>query len=171
MAVCCAGGYSCPPVVHGGRPSILSQWDIPDAERLSWERAGVHQNGAQSVFALAITVADLDYWVGVYERQLQLPALGRDRVEALGAFCARFRCGDTRLDLLAPAGAGPVADAVAAGNEAPWQLTIRVADVAKAEQFLSARGIDPRPGLEGTADILLPPEQTLNARLLLTGGA
>lgn len=147
------------------------QWDVPDAERLTWERPGTHGNGARSIASLAITVSDLDRWADVYERQLELEPLGRDRLEALGARRAHFRCGQTQLDILAPDGAGPVADAVAAGHEAPWQLTIRIAGTPAARQFLSARGINLRQPSGESSDIPIPPEQALNARLLLSDRA
>jgi Glyoxalase-like domain len=143
------------------------QWDTLDDQRLSWEQPGHHQNGGAGIASVAITVDDLDAWETVYGSQLGLQSLGRNRVEDLGAIGARYRCGRTELQLLAPAGPGEIAAAVAAGHQAPWQITIAVKDLQAAERVLRENGIDVLPAPGNDIARLIPPSSAMQARIAL----
>jgi len=149
---------------------FIIQWDDADEQRLSWERPGAHAIGAVAVAALAITVAELHPWVEVYSRQLGLELVSRDASDELGASQARFRVGTTYLDLLAPLGPGLVADAVAHGEQ-PWQITLRVRDLAAASRELLQHGIETRRAPGVPEGLLIPPELAIGARLVLVDGA
>jgi catechol 2,3-dioxygenase-like lactoylglutathione lyase family enzyme len=154
-----------------GRPlPFIIQWDDPDDHRLTWEQPGRHANGATAVAALAIAVRELDPWVEVYAEKLGLPLTTRDTVAALNASRARFRVGETSLDLLAPAAPGLIADAAEQGEQ-PWQLTLAVRDLEAASRTLLQRGVETQRA-PGTPDgLLIPPEAALGARIVLLEGA
>jgi glyoxalase-like protein len=146
------------------------QWDLRDADRLSWEKPGRHENTAQRIQSIDLVVQDLPQWVDVYQRQLGLEFLGGDRVAELGAARARFRCGETDLHLLAPDGPGPVATAIQAGARGPWQMTIAVSNIDRAARLLAEHGLDTLPAPGSPGGLLIPPELALNARIVLVGG-
>jgi catechol 2,3-dioxygenase-like lactoylglutathione lyase family enzyme len=155
------GGSWCRPV------PFFIQWDMPDGERLALDPPGAHANESTRVAEVAVVVADLDQSRALYERLPGLELLASDDVEALGAHRARFRVGTMLLDLLAPAGSGEVATALATRGERPWQLTIAVRDLTGARALLGSRGValDPAPGTD--SGWLLSPDSTLGARIVL----
>lgn len=169
---------------------FLIQWDAPDDERLGWERPGTHPNGTHAVAGLAVIVPDLPAGVDLYQRQLGLTPIGQDAVAGIGARRASFQIGETRIDLLAPAAPGPITDAVNAGVECPWQITLAVQDLEASRHYLAARRMTlwPAPGTAGgmlirpmeseeqpeTVDsgtpaeaVLRAPEETLLNRIVL----
>jgi catechol 2,3-dioxygenase-like lactoylglutathione lyase family enzyme len=154
--------------------TMLIEWELPDAERLSWEQPGVHPNGAREIVAVALAIGDLAAGAQFYERELGLapvesadePALSARRVSyQVGAGAPRG--GAVRIDLLSPTGPGPIADAVAAGQEQLWQVTIGVRDIAAARGFLRERGVrvGEAPGTPG--GVLIDPADALGARIVL----
>ena len=145
----------------------LIQWDLPDSERLTWERPGQHANGASAIVAVAVCIHDLDAGVEFYQRQLGLPLVGRGEVPELGARSATMQIGWTRVDLLEPIAPGPIAEAIADGREHLWQVTVAVRDLDAARQFLDERGAahGPAPGTPG--GVLIEPEVALGARVVL----
>jgi hypothetical protein len=146
------------------------QWDVPDDERLRWEPPGRHANGATAIVGLAIAVRELDRWAGVYSHQIGLPLVERGPVSALSAERARFRIGQTAIDLLAPTGSGPVADAVQAQGERPWQLTVAVQDLGAAARALAQHGIELLRAPGNPSGLLIPPRDALQARIVLVEG-
>lgn len=147
--------------------TMLIEWDLPDAERLSWEEPGVHPNGAERVAALAIAIGDVAAGERFYEGELGLEAIARAEEPALGARRVSYMAGRTRLDLLAPAGPGPIAEAVAARQERPWQLTISVRDLPAARAYLADRGVAVQPAPGTAAGVLIDPAEALGARIVL----
>jgi catechol 2,3-dioxygenase-like lactoylglutathione lyase family enzyme len=143
------------------------QWDHPDAERLAWEAPGGHANGARGVQEVAVVVADLARGVDLYARQIGLPLLGHAAQPALGADSATLAVGAFRIVLLAPAGAGFVADVLAADGEGPFQAMLGVDDLEATRRVLAARGV-PLTAAPGVADgWLIDPATALGARLVL----
>jgi catechol 2,3-dioxygenase-like lactoylglutathione lyase family enzyme len=143
------------------------QWDIPDAERLAWEPPGRHPNGAQAVAAIAILVESLEPWLSVYGEQIGLALLDRGPVDDLRADRARFRIGQTTIELLAPSGAGAIADALAVQGAQPWQLTLAVRDLGAAAGALAQRGVELLRAPGAPAGLLIPPRDAIGTRLLL----
>lgn len=68
---------------------------------------------------------------------------GEDRVKCLGARRRRLRVGNGIVELLAPDGAGPVADAVAARGAHLYAAGASTADVATLAAHLKVRGVEP----------------------------
>ncbi len=95
---------------------------------------------------VAIAVRDFDAAVDGYRRLLgREPELEpRD-----GANRAWFHLANMALEVIAPSGAGPAGDRVAArldfGGEGVWIAAFQVDDVAAAGQLLSRRGLDVEP--------------------------
>lgn len=147
--------------------TTLIHWEVPDAERLTWEEPGFHPNGAERITNLAIAIGDLEQGVHFYERELGLAPIGLGKVPELGARRASYLVGHTQIDLLAPVTAGPIASAIAAGDEKPWQVTIAVRDLEAARRHLAEREVPhgPSPGTPG--GILIDPAAALGARLVL----
>ena len=143
------------------------QWEIPDEERLRWEAPGEHPNGATAIAALAITVRDLERGRELLGHHLGLRPAGEQTVAELGARRASFTVGSARLDLLSPAGPGPIARQIDAGIEQPWQLAIAVRDLDAARRLLSDRGVALLPAPGAPNGLLIPPEQAMGARLVL----
>jgi catechol 2,3-dioxygenase-like lactoylglutathione lyase family enzyme len=151
--------------------TMLIEWELPDAERLALEEPGVHPNGARAIANLAIALGDLAAGERFYGRELGLAVVERADEPELGARRVSYRVGHTRLDLLAPAAPGPIAAAVAAGAERPWQLAIEVRDLAAASALLAERGVRLSPA-PGTPDgVLIDPADALGARVVLVGSA
>jgi catechol 2,3-dioxygenase-like lactoylglutathione lyase family enzyme len=57
---------------------MFIQWDARDAERLAWERPGVHPNGVRGVASVRLEVADLEPARDFYQRQLGLPPASQE---------------------------------------------------------------------------------------------
>jgi len=152
-----------------GRPwTMLIHWGIPDAERLSWEPPGQHPNGARQVVAVAVAIGDLAAGREFYERDLGLSAVAEDDVADVGARRVSYRIGPAdrsiRVDLLAPTGPGPVDDAVKAGREQLFQLTIGVADLAASRAFMRERNVHMS---DTSGGLLIDPADALGARIVL----
>src|SRR5215218_10034813 len=157
-----------PGGVNWRRPwPFFIQWDQPDAERLAWEAPGGHANGARGVQEVAVVVTDLAPGVDLYARQIGLPLVGQAAVPALGAVSATLAVGAFHIVLLAPSGAGPVADALAADGEGTFQAVLGVDDLEATCRGMAARGValDPAPGT--ASGWLIDPTAALGARLVL----
>jgi catechol 2,3-dioxygenase-like lactoylglutathione lyase family enzyme len=162
-------------LVPGGIPwrrpwPFLIQWDIPDEQRLSWEKPGVHPNGVTGWNGIAIGVRDLESAINLYQRQLGLAFSQRDEVPHLPTQRASFQVGPSRIDLLMPTGEGPVQHMLEEIGEGPFELTLTVRDLSQAREVLKQAGMSPEPGLETSATLILPLHQALGARLVLTDG-
>ncbi|MGH8237514.1 MAG: VOC family protein [Steroidobacteraceae bacterium] len=157
----------------GGRMSTRQlypgfiQWDVQDPERLSGEWAGSHELGAREVAGLAMVVTDLGRARAAYVGVLGLAEESEDEVPALGARRVRCRSGRFVIDLLMPTAPGPVASELQEIGEGPFELRLRVTDLAHARQRLAKAGasLQPAPGVAG--GYLVSPQHTLGARLVL----
>lgn len=157
----------------GGRMSTRQlypgfiQWDVQDPERLSGEWAGSHEIGARSVAGLAMVVADLERARTAYVGVLGLAEEGEDALPALGARRLRCRSGQFVIDLLMPTDAGAVATELQEVGEGPFELRLRVTDLADARQRIAKAGasLQPAPGVPG--GWLVSPACTLGTRLVL----
>jgi catechol 2,3-dioxygenase-like lactoylglutathione lyase family enzyme len=147
--------------------TMLIEWGIPDAERLAFERPGQHANGAREIVAIAVAIGDLTAGADFYERVLGLAPVDQAAEPELAARRVSYLLGRIRLDLLAPIGSGPIAEAVAAREERLCQLTIGVADLPAARSLLTGRDVrvGPAPGTPG--GLLIDPADALGARLVL----
>lgn len=127
-----------------------------------------HPLGATGVAGLSVVVENLARAQELYGRQLGLRPAGQDRVPELAADRARFVHEDFSIDLLAPAGSGPVRAELDAAGEGLFQLLLRVADVQAAAACLAWSGVAllPAPGCPGGR--LIPPDRAAGARLVLT---
>jgi catechol 2,3-dioxygenase-like lactoylglutathione lyase family enzyme len=157
----------------GGTPwrrpwPFLIQWEMPDDERLRLERPAAQPNGIRGVAGITLAVRDLDAAVALYERGLGLPLIGRrDRAE-LSAAEARFAVGGTRIELLAPRGDGPVAQALDAAGEGPLALHLRSDDLDATRRTVQLAGVTVDPSHDDAA-LTVPPEAALGARLVIVG--
>lgn len=144
------------------------QWDQDDLLRLKWESAGKHINRARLIRGLHILVSDLDGAVSLY-RQLGFKDARRSPIADLAADSAVFEMGDFDIVLLTPRGQGPVAKALAADGEGPFQVVLGVSRLALTRRWLSDRGISfvPAPGEPGGQ--LTDPSRALGARLVFRG--
>ena len=147
---------------------FLIHWDIPDEQRLSWEKPGAHPNGVTGWTGIAIAVRNLENAIDLYQRQLGLALSQRDEVPHLAVQRASFQVGTSRIDLLMPTGAGPVQQMLEEVGEGPFEITLTVRDLNQAREALKQGGMSPEPGSETSATLLLPIHQALGARLVLT---
>lgn len=143
------------------------QWDVPDSERLQWEPPGGHANGAQAIVSVSVVVDALRPWVSLYADQLGLMLVDRGPVAALIAERARFRVGQTTIELLAPAGPGPAADALAAQGARPWQMTLGVENLEHAARVLALRGVELQRAPGTPEGLLIPPRSALGTQIVL----
>ena len=159
-------------LVPGGVPwrqptPFLIQWDAPDEQRLAWESPGVHPNGATGWKGIEVAVRNLQHTFDVYQRQLGLQPDRGDVRDDLAATRIPFHVGTSRVDLLWPFDEeGPVQDVLEEIGEGPYEVTLTVKDIDQTREFLKQRGISPES--EDSYALLLPLEQTLGARLVLT---
>ena len=146
---------------------FLIQWDIPDEQRLSWEKPGAHSNGVTGWTGIAIAVRNLENAIDLYQRQLGLALSQRDDVPHLAVQRASFQVGTSKIDLLIPTGTGPVQQMLTEVGEGPFEITLAVKDLNQAREVLRQGGMSPEPGSEGPATLILPLHQALDARLVL----
>lgn len=145
---------------------FLIQWDAPDAERLTWEQPGVHPNGASGVAGIAVAVRDLERGIDLYQRQLGLRLAQQGEDSHLGARRASFHVGAFGIDLYAPAGDGPVQQALGSVGEGPFELTLNSKSLDQTQQFLSQQGLATGSVQEPAATLALPVKQALGARIV-----
>lgn len=146
---------------------FLIHWDIPDEQRLSWEKPGSHPNGVTRWTGIAIAVRSLESAIDLYQRQLGLALSQRDEVPHLTVQRASFQVGTSRIDLLMPTGTGPVQQMLTEVGEGPFEITLAVRDLNQAREVLRRGGMSPDLGSEGSATLILPLHQALDARLVL----
>lgn len=119
---------------------MFIQWDAPDAERLAWERPGVHPNGVRRVASVRLEVADLEQARDFYQRQLGLPPASEEVAQ-------RYQVGAFGVDVVSrPGGAGGLVE-----------LVLAASDLARAR---AVAGGELREGR-----LVLPEERLLGARV------
>jgi catechol 2,3-dioxygenase-like lactoylglutathione lyase family enzyme len=138
------------------------EWNDPDEVRLAMEGVGKHANGAGSVSGVGVTVRDLEEAVGLYSVLFGVEPFRRDEVTDLAATRASFEVRGFTIDLLSPAGDGPVREALESDGEGPFEVSIGVEDLTVARSFMGAAGST------GQDELRPPTDATLGARLVLT---
>lgn len=146
---------------------FIIHWDIPDEQRLAWEKQGSHANGAVRWVGISVGVHDLENAIDLYERQLGLTLTQRDEVPAIAVRRATFRLGSSRIDLLSPTSEGPVQHMLTTSGEGPFEVRLAVIDLNQTRSFLTQRGVDFTPAPTDLDALLLSSEQTVGARLVL----
>jgi catechol 2,3-dioxygenase-like lactoylglutathione lyase family enzyme len=141
------------------------EWNDPDEVRLAVEGVGDHANGARSVSSVAVAVNDLEEAVRLYSILFGLEPSGRDEVTDLTVTRASFDVRGFVIDLLSPAGNGPVQEMVERDGQGPFELKIEVEDLMTARLALS--------GVEYTenaaqGELRPPTDASLGARLVFT---
>lgn len=124
------------------------QWDQPEAERFALEAPREHANGARRVSAVSVAVTDLARAIDLYERALGLELAGRSQDRGLAASSATFAMDGFSVRLLAPFGSGPLASALVAAGEGPFEAVLAAPDLREPA-------------------VLLDLDTTLGARLVL----
>lgn len=147
---------------------FLILWDVPDDQRLAWEKPGTHPNGVTGWTGVAIAVRDLENAIDLYQRKLGLEFGQRDEVPHLAAQRSIFQVGSSRIDLLMPVGEGPVQRTLDEMGEGPFEAIFTMRDLDQTRKVLDQAGIRAEPEPEDPTRLLLPLPETLGARLLLT---
>jgi len=143
------------------------QWDVQDPDRLAGEAADTHDLGVLGVSGLSVVVTDLQRARAAYLDVLGMTAYGEDVVPALGARRLRCKTGALTIDLLAPKGAGRVQSELDEVDEGPFELRLRVKDLARSRTSLAAAGAAPQPAPGAPGGWLIPEEHTLGTRIVL----
>ncbi|MFN2521199.1 MAG: VOC family protein [Candidatus Limnocylindria bacterium] len=117
---------------------FLIQWDAADADRLAWEVPGRHPNGATSVRAVRVLVADAARGREVYGRHLGLVEASGARSEA----GPRYRLGGTTIELVTASGDPVLQRILADEGEGIHELVLATRDVAAAERRLGTAPAD-----------------------------
>jgi catechol 2,3-dioxygenase-like lactoylglutathione lyase family enzyme len=143
------------------------QWGVPDEQRLAWEKPGVHANGVVSWAGISVGVQDLESAINLYQRQIGLVLEQTDDVPALAARRAIFRVGSASIELLAPAAEGPVQHLLATVGEGPFEVQLAVRDMNQTRAFFTQCGLPFTPAPTDLSALLLWPDHTLGARLVL----
>ena len=139
---------------------FIIQWDDPDEERRAVEGVGVHGNTAGAVVGVSVAVRDLREATGLYSALFGSGPRSTGEVPDLAATRASFEVRGFGIDLLAPAGDGPVGEALARDGEGPFEARIRVEDLAAARALV--------PGAEeDDGGLRVPADRALGARLRL----
>ena len=144
---------------------LIIQWDTSDAQRLAWEPTGRHDNGVLGVRSLSLVVPSVDEARAVYETRLRVPLGPSESVDELGAAVLRSRIGDLDVSLLAPLGAGPIADELASQGPGPYELGLAVADLDRTTGILRDHGIGLVEDLDGS--VVIDPDEACGVRLRL----
>ncbi|MHB8993442.1 MAG: VOC family protein [Chloroflexota bacterium] len=152
----------------GRQLPFVIQHDTPIQERRAWAPPGGHLLKVSGVPLVSVAVDRLQPALDLYRRLLGQPPEVVEDVPALPARRARFGIGSFRLDLLEPtAPNGGPADVVRLQGGGLFMVSLAVANVNEAVQFLRSRGTavgDPTPRRRAP---LLDPSQTLGARFQL----
>lgn len=152
----------------GRRLPFVIQHDIPIQERRAWAPPGGHPLKVSGIPLVSVAVDRLQPAMDLYRRLLGQPPEVVEDVPALPARRARFGIGSFRLDLLEPSAPnGGLADFVSLQGGGLFMVSLAVANVDEAVQFLRSRGTavgDPTPRRRAP---LLDPSQTLGARFQL----
>jgi len=157
-----------PEGVSWRRPwPFLIYWDVPDDQRLSWEKPGIHPNGVTGWVGIAIAVRDLESTADLYQRQLGLTLTRRDTVPALAARRTTFQVGSSQIDLLMPLGNGPVQLALEEAGEGPFEVRLAIRDLEQTRTFLTQHAVSVELAPADPAALLRSPDQAIGARLLL----
>ncbi|MGH8208794.1 MAG: VOC family protein [Steroidobacteraceae bacterium] len=144
------------------------QWDVQDPERLTGEWAGTHDIGAVGIVGLATVVADMERARKAYVDLLGLTADTEEFVPELGAQRLRCRTDDGLVfDLLAPTEPGPVQTELEEIGEGPFELRLRVKDLAQSRSRLVRAGTAPQPAAGIPGGLLLPVKSTVGTRIVL----
>jgi catechol 2,3-dioxygenase-like lactoylglutathione lyase family enzyme len=139
------------------------EWTDPDEVRIVMEGVGNHANGASSVSSVAVAVSDLEEVVSLYAILFGLEPSRRDEVADLTATRASFDVRGFDIDLLSPAGNGPVQEMLERDGEGPFEVKIEVEDLATVRLALSGVEFTENP----TQSELRPPtDASLGARLV-----
>ncbi|HLI09392.1 MAG TPA: VOC family protein [Ktedonobacteraceae bacterium] len=144
------------------------QWGVSDEQRLAWEKPGVHANGVVRWTGISVGVHDLESAIDLYQRQIGLALEQRNEVTALAARRATFRVGSSSIELLAPLGEGPVRHMLATIGEGPFEVRLAVRDIDQTRAFLTQQGLHFIPAPTDASALLLGPDHTVGARLILT---
>jgi len=144
---------------------LFIEWDDPDEARLAVEGVGDHPNGARSVSGVAVAVKDLEEAVRLYSILFGLEPSRRDEITDLAASRASFDVRGFAIDLLSPAGDGPVQEMLERDGEGPFEVKIEVEDLEGTRLALSGAGF-----MENAAhgELRPPPDASLGVRLLFT---
>ena len=141
------------------------EWDDPDEVRLAVEGVGDHPNGARSVSSVAVAVRDLEEAVRLNSILFGMEPSRRDEITDLAARRASFDVRGFAIDLLSPAGNGPVHEMLERDGEGPFEVKIEVEDLMKTRLALS--GFE---SMENAAhgELRPPPDASLGVRLVFT---
>ena len=140
---------------------FVIQWDHPDEDRAGPE--GAHENGASAVAGVSVAVRDLGEATELYSALFGSEPHRTDEVPELAASRAGFDIDGFALDLLAPAGEGPVRESLEKDGEGPFEAQIAVEDLAAARALV--------PDAEKEDDALrVPADRALGARISLVEG-
>ncbi|HSK85793.1 MAG TPA: VOC family protein [Rubrobacter sp.] len=141
------------------------EWDAPDQERLAVEGVGDHPNGARSVSGVAVAVRALEEAVRLYSILFDLEPSRRDEVTDLAARRASFDVQGFTIELLSPAGNGPVQRMLERDGEGPFEVKLAVEDFARCRLALSEVEFTENAA---QGELRPPTEASLGARLLFT---
>jgi catechol 2,3-dioxygenase-like lactoylglutathione lyase family enzyme len=146
---------------------FLIQWDVPDEQRLSWEKPGMHPIGVIGWVGIAIAVRDLEKVIDLYQHQLGIPLSHTDTVSTLAARRATFNVGSSQIDLLTPLDNGPVQRALDEVGEGPFALRLASRDLDRTRAYLAQHAVNFQMDATDPSALLLSPVQALGARLVL----
>ena len=141
------------------------EWDAPDQERLAVEGVGDHPNGARSVSGVAVAVRALEEAARLYSILFGLEPSRRDEVSDLAARRASFDVRGVTIDLLSPAGNGPVQGMLERDSEGPFEVKIAVEDLGRSRLALSEVEFTENAA---QGELRPPTEAILGARLVFT---
>lgn len=130
-------------LIPGGTPwrrswPFLIQWETPDHERLTVERAGTRPNGVTGVLGVLVTARDLAAASEFYERRLELSRYPAPRLDGFGAV---FSAGETFVALGAQ---DDVAPAQQDEGEGVYSVTLAAPNPTATAATLAGQGATPR---------------------------
>lgn len=140
-----------------GSQTFLIQHDQTVDERYKQPpQPRIHPNGVLGVHRLVLAVQDVEKAASEWQRLFGLPRALHDAEQA-DVTRVRLCLSNCYLDFESPAAAGPLMDFLARNGEAPYLLTLRVADLATTRAELESRGV---PTASTEARAVLDPRLT-----------
>ncbi len=142
---------------------LLIEWGTDDAERLSVEPAGDHDNGVIGIRDLCVVVPSVEDGISLYATRFGLPLDQPEAVADLGATVIRTRVGDVRLSILSADGEGPIAQESSAHGPGPYAVGLSVRDIDASRRLLVHRGVAFVEDADG--GIAIEPSEACGVRL------
>ncbi len=126
--------------VPGSQTFAIQHNDFFDGRYPEPPNAAEHPNGVTSIHHLALAVNDADAAADAWTRAFGLASISQVP-DTPATRRLRLDFGNCALDMMSPAGPGPLADFLERHGEAPYHLAFEVTDLDDTARFMDGHGV------------------------------